>query len=136
VFKKWLAPWTDQVYALLRILTGMMFSFHGMQKLFGILSPHQPEVGSQIWCGGVIELVAGLAIAIGLFTSCAAFVASGTMAVAYVQFHWRFAFDSGFIPTINKGELAVVYALVFLYIACRGGGRFSVDAVRGKKAES
>ena len=58
------------------------------------------------------------------------------MAVAYLQFHWRFAFGKEFFPAINKGELAVVYALVFLYIACRGGGRFSVDALRARKAES
>jgi putative oxidoreductase len=58
------------------------------------------------------------------------------MAVAYVQFHWRLAFGRDFIPTINKGELAVVYALLFLYIASKGGGRFSLDALRAPRAES
>jgi putative oxidoreductase len=133
MFGKALARRTDEAYLLLRFLAGLMFSFHGMQKLFGLFATQQPPVGSQIWFGGVIELVAGLTIAIGLFTSCAAFLASGTMAVAYVQFHWRFAFGKNFIPTLNKGELAVVYALLFLYVACRGGGRFSVDAFRAQK---
>ena len=135
MFKKWLAPRSDEIYAALRVSTGLMFSCHGMQKIFGILTEHQPPVGSQIWVGGIIELVAGLAIAVGFFTSCAAFVASGTMAVAYVQFHWRFDFGKGFFPIVNKGELAVVYALLFLYVASQGGGRFSVDARRARSSD-
>jgi putative oxidoreductase len=136
VLKKWLAPRSDAIYAGLRGLTGLLFSFHGMQKLFGILADHQPPVGSQIWVGGIIEFVAGLAIAAGLFTSCAALVASGTMAVAYVQFHWRLDFGKGFFPIVNKGELAVVYALLFFYIASQGGGRFSVDALRARRSDA
>lgn len=134
LFQKALTPYTDHAYALLRVFSGLMFSFHGMQKVFGIFTSQQPPIGSQIWCGGVIELVGGIAIAAGLFTSCAAFVASGTMAVAYVQFHWKFAFDKSFFPAVNKGELAVVYAFLFLYIACRGAGRFSLDARRSARS--
>jgi putative oxidoreductase len=134
LFQKKLAAHTDHAYALLRTVSGLLFSFHGVQKVLGIATGQQPPIGSQIWCGGVIELVAGFAIAAGLFTSCVAFVASGTMAVAYVQFHWKFAFDENFFPAINKGELALVYAFLFLYIACRGGGRFSVDARRAARS--
>jgi putative oxidoreductase len=86
-----------------------------------------------VWFGGIIELVAGLLIAVGLFTRCAAIVASGTMAVAYVQFHWRFDFGSHFFPVVNKGELALVYSFLFLYIAFRGPGKWSVDARLGRK---
>ena len=137
MLKKFLARWSDEIYLVLRALTGLMFSVHGMQKVFGILSDHQPPVGSQIWIGGVIELVAGLAIAVGFLTSCAALLASGTMAVAYIQFHWRLGFGKDLFPVVNKGELAVVYALVFLYIATQGGGRFSVyAALRAKNTES
>jgi putative oxidoreductase len=136
VLSKALARVTDESYALLRALSGLMFSFHGMQKIFGVFASHPTEVGSQIWIGGVIEVVAGIAVAIGLFTSCAAFLASGTMAVAYVQFHWRFGFGKEFLPAINKGELALVYALVFLYVACRGAGRFSIDTLRGARVET
>ena len=125
-----LAPRTDVVYAALRIVTGLLFAFHGIQKVFGVLTEHQPPVGSQLWIGGVIELVAGLMIAVGFFTVWAAFISSGTMAVAYIQFHWKGAFDSSFFPTINRGELAVVYAFLFLYIACRGAGVASVDSSR------
>jgi putative oxidoreductase len=128
---KILVPRTDAVYAALRIVTGLLFAFHGMQKILGVLTEWQPDVGSQLWIGGLIELVAGLMIAVGFLTVWAAFISSGTMAVAYVQFHWKGAFDSGFFPTINKGELAVVYAFLFLFIACKGAGIASIDARRG-----
>jgi len=127
MFTRILGPRAEAAYTLLRIVAGLMFAFHGVQKLFGFLSDHQPAVGSQIWIGGVIELVGGLAIALGLFTACAAFIASGTMAVAYAQFHWRFAGGDKFFPAINKGELALLYACLFLYIACRGAGPYSLD---------
>jgi putative oxidoreductase len=130
MLSRFLAPLTDSVYTALRIVVGLMFAFHGMQKVFGILSKFQPPVGSQLWIGGVIELVTGLMIAVGFLTVWAAFLASGTMAVAYIQFHWKFAFNSSFFPTINEGELALIYAFVFLYIACRGPGGCSLDGKR------
>jgi putative oxidoreductase len=121
-------PFKETAYTLMRVVSGLMFSFHGVQKLFGVLSDQpQPEVGSQVWFGGWIELVCGLAIALGFKTRWAAFLASGTMAVAYVQFHWMLQLDQNFIPTINQGELALLYSLVFLFMACRGGGMWSLD---------
>ncbi|HET9957168.1 MAG TPA: DoxX family protein [Polyangiaceae bacterium] len=129
-FTRLLSPHRDAIYGVLRIVSGVLFTFHGVQKIFGVLTQHQPPVGSQIWVGGIIELVGGILIAIGLFTRCAAFVASGTMAVAYTQFHWKLQFGQSFFPAVNQGELALVYAFLFLYIAAAGGGRFSVDAAR------
>lgn len=119
-----------QTYAALRIVTGAMFAFHGAQKILGWhAGPNKFEVGSQIWIGGVIELVCGLLIALGLFTRAAAFLASGTMAVAYIQFHWKLQFAGDlWIPTLNQGEAAVLYCFVFLFITAHGGGPFSVDA--------
>ena len=122
-----LAKYTDQAYALLRIVTGLMFEFHGVQKLFGVLTDFQPAVGSQLWIGGVIELVCGVLVMVGLQTRWAAFIASGEMAVAYFQFHWKFQLGKQFFPTINKGELAVLYCFFFLFIACRGGGMWCLD---------
>jgi putative oxidoreductase len=130
MLERLLRPRAELAFTLLRVVSGLMFMFHGVQKLFGVLSEHQPPVGSQIWVGGVIELVGGLLIALGLFTRCAAFVASGTMAVAYLQFHWRLQSGAQLLPVINKGELALLYALVFLYIACRGAGPWSIDGRR------
>ncbi len=118
-------------YSLMRVVSGFMFTLHGVQKVLGLLAHHAPPaVGSQLWVGGVIELVCGVLIALGLFTRGAAFLASGTMAVAYTQFHWHFAFDRGFFPVVNDGELAALYAVVFLFVACFGAGTFSVDALR------
>jgi putative oxidoreductase len=113
-------------YALLRIVTGAMFAFHGVQKILGVLAESRPPVGSQLWIGGVIELFGGLAVTLGVATSLAAFLCSGTMAVAYFQFHWKMRFDSNFIPGVNKGELAVLYCFVFLFIASQGSGRWSL----------
>ncbi len=125
-----LKPMTEPVYAALRLVAGLMFSVHGMQKLFGVLTDSQPPVGSQLWIGGVIELTTGLLIAMGLFTVWAAFLASGTMAVAYLQFHWKFSLGAEFFPVVNRGELALLYSFVFLYIACRGAGLASIDRAR------
>ena len=134
MLERLLKPKSEAAFALLRIVAGLMFAFHGIQKVFGVLSEFQPPVGSQLWIGGVIELVAGLAIAGGLFTTWAAFLASGTMAVAYTQFHWKLAFGAEFFPAVNKGELALLYSVLFLYVACRGGGPLSLD--RGRAAKS
>ena len=122
-----LSPLTEPVYAVLRIVAGLLFAFHGLQKVFGILTEFQPPIGSQLWIGGVIEIVTGFMLAFGFLTVWAAFLASGTMAVAYIQYHWKFAFGSAFFPVVNKGELAVVYAFLFLFIACRGAGVWSID---------
>ena len=137
MIKAILSTQTERVYAVLRIVIGLLFTMHGAQKLFGILGGQSPPVGSQMWIGGGLELVLGLAIAIGLFTSWAAFLSSGMMAVAYIQFHWKFQFDSAFFPSVNKGELAVVYAFLFLFIACKGSGMWSVDqCFAGVKAKN
>ncbi len=124
---KLLAKYTDHAYALLRIVTGFMFAFHGCQKIIGILSDFHPAVGSQLWFGGLIELIGGLLVMLGYQTRWAAFICSGEMAVAYFQFHWKFHFGANFFPTINKGELAALYSFVFLFIATRGGGKWSLD---------
>lgn len=124
---RFLAKYAEQSFAALRVVAGLAFMFHGVQKVAGVLTDHAPAVGSQIWFGGLIELVAGALIAVGLFTRAAAFLASGTMAVAYIQFHWKGALDAKFFPAVNEGELALLYCFLFLFIACGGGGRFSLD---------
>lgn len=123
------------VFAALRIIAGAAFSFHGMQKLFGWFPTGAlPAVGSQQWVGGIIELVCGSLIALGLFARPAAFLASGTMAVAYIQFHWKFRFANGmWEPTVNRGEPAVLYCFIFLFIFAHGAGIFSLDARRRRK---
>jgi len=122
-----LAKYSDQAYALMRIIAGFMYSFHGAQKILGILTDFQPVLGSQLWFGGLIELICGVLVMVGFQTRWAAFLASGEMAVAYFQFHWKFQFGPKFFPAINKGELAALYCFLFLFIACRGGVLWCLD---------
>lgn len=137
-----LSSLSDKVYAAIRIVTGLLFSFHGMQKVFGILWPGaypRPEVGfNQTYIGGWIELVTGLMIAAGLCTRPAAFLASGTMAVAYWQFH-VFAQTAltglaKYLPATNQGTPAVLYCFLFFYMVFKGAGPWSVDARCEKEA--
>jgi putative oxidoreductase len=130
--KTLLAPHAERAFTLLRIVSGFLLSLHGLAK-FGVLGKHIPPVGSQLWVGAWIELVAGLLVMVGLWTRPAAFVTSGTMAVAYVQFHWKLQLDKAFLPTQNGGELALIYSLVFLYIACHGAGDVSLDQWRARR---
>ena len=124
---KTLGRFSDSAYALLRMVAGFMFSFHGAQKILGLFAEGRPPVGSQLWCGGLLELVGGLAIMVGLCTRPFAFFCSGMMAVAYFQFHWRFRGGAMLLPGVNEGELAVLYCFVFLFIACRGGVKWCLD---------
>jgi putative oxidoreductase len=122
-----LSRWEPQIYAILRIVIGFLFFSHGTSKLLGWPPSGMPgklAVGSLPWFSGVIELVAGFLILIGLFSSVAAFIASGEMAVAYFMAHQ----PHGTHPITNKGEAAVLYCFVFLYIAARGSGMLSVDS--------
>jgi len=126
-------PYQAQTFAILRIVTGLMFFCHGAQKLFGwpVSMPEGMQIPPFVVYGaGPIELVAGILVAIGLFTRWAAFIASGQMAVAYWLAHGTHAF----FPIANQGELAVAYCFLFLFIAAHGAGIWSVDASRGQAA--
>jgi len=124
---KQLEKYADYAYALMRIVAGFMLMFHGAQKILGVLTESQPPVWSQLWIGGLIELVGGLAVMLGFQTRVAAFLCSGMMAVAYFQFHWKFQIGPNIFPALNKGELAVLLCFVFLFIACRGGVKWCLD---------
>lgn len=112
----------DIAFLVLRVVAGLAFAEHGAQKLFGLLGGHAVPWFSQLGLAGVIEFGAGLLVAFGIFPRWAALVASGEMAFAYFTVHAR----QGFWPILNRGELAVLYCLVFLYIAAHGGGRWAV----------
>ncbi len=126
---KYIGRYSPQIYALLRIVVGFLFTCHGLQKMFGVLGGQQPPMFSQIWFGGVLELVGGLLILIGFQSAWAAFICSGMMAVGYFQMHQA----KGALPIQNGGELAALYAFVFLFIASKGSGIWSLDDVLGKK---
>ncbi len=113
-----------QCYALLRIVSGFLFLWHGSSKLLSFPTPAPAEAPAfVIWVAGSIELVGGALVAIGLQTRSAAFLCSGLMAFAYWMAHGMQAP----LPIQNQGELAVLYCFVFLYISARGPGIWSVD---------
>ena len=116
-------------YFLLRVVVGLMFLQHGSATIFGWFGGAPggaaPPLMSQQGIGGVLQLVGGLLIALGLFTRPVAFILSGEMAVAYWQFHA----PGSTWPMLNKGEVAVLFCFIFLYMAARGGGQWSLDAM-------
>lgn len=116
----------EQAYALMRIMTGFLFLWHGSQKILGFPPmPYEPPAYIT-WVAGGIELVGGALVMIGLFTAPAAFLASGLMAAAY----WMAHGTNQFLPMLNSGELAAMYCFVFLFISTKGGGIWSVDGAR------
>jgi putative oxidoreductase len=128
-----LKPYAEKLYALLRIVAGFMFLLHGLQKIFGLFGGVPPQAPAFIvYGGGGIELVTGLLIAIGLFVGPAAFIASGEMAIAFFLGH--VAQSKNINPLENHGELAVLYCWLFLFMAAKGAGTWSVDEARGKKS--
>jgi len=128
--ERWLGRYSEVVYALMRMVVGLLFACHGAQKLFGVFGGQNIPSSPLMVTAGMIELIGGGLVALGLWAGYAAFVASGHMAVAYFMMHA----PGGFWPIVNKGEPAVLYCFVFLYIASRGSGRLSVDALAGRGA--
>lgn len=115
-----------QAFAIMRIVVGVLFACHGSQKLLGWPPGGHGPLPPLMVTSGIIELVGGLMIAVGLLTGWAAFICSGEMAAAYFMAH---ASRGGPIPLVNKGELAVVYSFIFLYIAAHGAGVWSIDSM-------
>ncbi len=124
------SAWAPRVLSILRIAAGLLILQHGTTKLLGFPASQMSgiPVGSMPGIAGVIELVGGILVVIGLFTRPAAFILSGMTAVAY----WYVHAPQGFYPLLNGGELAALYCFVFLYLACAGGGVWSIDAKRGR----
>jgi putative oxidoreductase len=123
--------WAPMLLSVLRIMSGLLLLQHGAGKILkfpaGVVPPTF-NLNSMPGYAGVIELVCGILLVLGLFTRPAAFLASGMTAVAYFLVHAPL----GFYPILNKGELAVLYCFVFLYLAAAGAGPWSIDAMRRK----
>lgn len=127
-----LSDYEPHVYAVMRILIGVMFLCHGLQKAvgaFGGVNGAPAPFFSLIGIAGWLEVILGLMIALGVFTALAAFLASGEMALAYFIGH----FPQGFWPIMNQGVDAVLYCFIFLYIATRGPGVWSIDSIGAAK---
>jgi len=122
-----MAAWAPRALSLLRIVTGLLIIQHGMGKLIGFPAfPAYANVQplSLIGAAGFIELIGGALLILGLLTRPVAFIVSGEMAFAYFIAHA----PKDFYPLINGGTLAIAYCFTCLYLACAGGGPWSVDA--------
>lgn len=124
-----LSKYETQIYAVLRIVTGFLFLWHGSQKLFSFPPSGYPVPPHIMYIGGIVEFFGGLLVMIGLGTRYAAFICSGEMAYAYWTAHGLHAV----LPILNMGELAVVYCFLFLFISARGSGVFSIDRLLEKR---
>ncbi|MBX6329783.1 MAG: DoxX family protein [Pseudolabrys sp.] len=116
------------VLSIVRIMTALLFFEHGLSKLFGFPAPQpMPAAFTLSWFAGLIELVGGALLTLGMASRLAAFIMSGEMAVGYFISHA----PHGFFPILNRGDAAILYCFIFLYIVFAGGGPWSLDAVRG-----
>jgi putative oxidoreductase len=118
---KFLSNFEPVAYTLLRIIFGFLIACHGAQKLFGVLGGKSQIHVPLMLVAAIIEFAGGILIGLGLFSRIAAFLVSGEMAMAYFMVHAK----GGFFPIVNKGELAVIYCFVALFIACHGAGPFA-----------
>ncbi|PZR76328.1 MAG: hypothetical protein DLM73_03190 [Chthoniobacterales bacterium] len=130
----------DPMYCIMRFVVGLLFVCHGAQKMLGMFGG-QGVAHGKMMLAGIIEL-GGLLIAIGLLTRLFAFLGSGLTAVAYFTAHASGQMikhvppstSEWFFPMLNKGELAVIYCFIFLFMIFYGGGRWSLDAMIWRKA--
>jgi putative oxidoreductase len=119
--------WEPRVLSILRIMTGLLFLQHGLNKFFNF----PPAATQRVYdlftlapgLAGILEVGGGVLLVFGLFTRPAAFILSGEMAFAYFMAHAPRAF----YPYSNGGSLAVLYCFVFFYLWFAGGGEWSLD---------
>lgn len=123
-----MAPHSAKAYALMRIVVGFLFLWHGTMKVFGFPGGPMEMPAAIRWSAGPIELIGGILVMIGLQTRWAAFISSGTMAAAY----WIGHGTQAVLPVQNQGELAALYCFVFLFISAHGSGIWSVDGSGSK----
>ncbi len=128
---EFLTNWQPRILSVLRVIIGFLLVWHGAQKLFGFPPSGQPGgLNGLMLVAGILEFGGGILILIGFFTRWTAFILSGLMAVAYFMVHA----PGGFLPLVNKGELAVIYCFVFLYMFFAGGGIWSLDHLLRKRS--
>lgn len=129
-----ISKFEPQVYAILRVVTGFLFLWHGFQKFF-LYPPLPPGIVIPVYIivvGGTIEFFGGILVMTGFLTRWAAFICSGEMAFAYWVGHGTHAL----LPIVNYGEIAMLYCFLFLFISAYGSGIFSIDRYLQKKRKS
>jgi putative oxidoreductase len=120
--------WSPYLLSVLRIVAALTFISHGTQKLFAfpVLEPRNPvPLLSMLGLASILEIVGGSLMVLGLFTRPVAFVLAGEMAFAYFTVHA----PRSFWPLLNGGEVALLFCMIWLYLAAAGAGRWSLDAL-------
>ena len=131
-FNKLLGSVEPYMLSIFRIVMGLLFFQFGVAKILkfpAVPMFEKVEMFSMFWNAAVFEFIFGGLLIVGLFTRLAAFILCGEMAFAYFISH----FPRGFIPLLNGGSLAIMYCFACLYLACAGGGPWSLDALLRKK---
>ncbi len=122
--------WEPRVLSILRIVSGVLFLEHGLQKLFDLppraVTEAAPDLFSLFGGAGVLELFGGALLVLGLYTRLTAFILSGEMAFAY----WLVHAQKSFFPILNGGDAAILFCFIFLYLVFAGPGPWSIDARR------
>jgi putative oxidoreductase len=128
-----LSTWAPRVLSILRIIAAFLYIWHGTQKFFGFPGTGTPAPPLDLMtlrgASAVLEVFGGALLLAGLFTRPVAFVLSGHMAFAYFIAHA----PQNFWPILNRGELAIMFCFVFLYLSVAGGGPWSLDALFRRK---
>ncbi len=126
---------------LVRVAAGLMLMPHGAQKLFGWFGGYGVDATGQFFAtklglpaslalvAGLIEFFGGFMLAVGFLTRPVAALVFGMMAVAVVQVH----LPAGYFWTNGGFEYPLLWGIVALSFAIRGGGRHSVDALIGRE---
>ena len=127
---KFLDKFQGQAYAILRIMSGLMFIQHGTQKFFNFPAEFPYDLNPMSSIAGGMEIVGGVLIAVGLFTRPVALLCSGMCAVGYWMVHGL----GNFYPINNGGELIALYCFIFLFVATRGAGIWSADGALNKSS--
>lgn len=127
--------WVPRALAVLRIVTAYLFLQHGSAKLLGVPSVaafDHVALLSLTGVAGILELVGGAMLIVGWWVRPVAFVLCGQMAVAYFIAHASPA--TVLTPLLNRGEGAVLYCFIFLFLAVAGGGSWTIDSLRRSRA--
>lgn len=128
-----MSSYAPYLLCLVRVVAGLLFCQHGLEKLFGFAGARpEPTLWGIRGVGGILETFGGPMLALGLFTRPVAFILSGEMAVAYFR-SWA---PRGFFPIANGGEEATLNAFIFLWLAAAGAGAWSLDAARSKRGRA
>ena len=134
-FNKMLAAGEPMVLSIFRIVTGLLLFQYGVAKIFKFpVLPYFANISTLITVAGALELVLGALLILGLWTRPVAFILSGEMAFAYFMGHMFKTPDAPvFIPLLNGGNAAILFCFACLYLACAGGGPWSLDAMMRRR---